>query len=230
MMLEGMASGSISTVVNQSNENLSYVTWVNQAWLDIQNLRRDWKWMRSSNLLGEGMSFATVAGTFVYPLGSGGGTCGVPVASFGDWYKYTFRCYTTTQGQSGDEMLISWLPYDDWRDAYMVGSQRDVQTRSVVMSIAPTMAVCLGPPPNGLYTVTGDYQRRPALMAISDTAEPTGLDSQYQMLIVYTALIKYGYTRVAQEVIDRATIEARTIRRQLERLQLPEMSMGGPIA
>lgn len=226
----GSPSSSISTVVNQTGENLRYVTWVNQSWLDIQNLRRDWKWMRSSGMTGGGMSFTTVAGTAIYPLGSGAGTCGVTSANFGDWLKPTFRCFTTAQGNTGDEMLIGWIGYDTWRDAYMVGPQRSVQTRPVIMSISPAMGICVGPPPNGNYTITGDYETRPALMAVANASEPTGLDTQYQMAIVYKALISYGFERVAPEVIERARAEYRTIIRQLERLQLPMMSFGGPLA
>ena len=229
-ILEASGTGSISTVVNQTGENLRYVTWVNQAWLDIQNHRRDWKWMRSSGMTGGGMSFTTVSGTAVYPLGSGAGTCGVASASFGDWLKPTFRCFTTAQGNTGDEMLIGWIDYDTWRDGYEVGPQRAVTTRPVIMSIAPNMSICVGPPPTGSYTITGDYETRPTLMTVADDSTPTGLDSQYQMAIVYKALISYGYERVAQEVIERSREEYRILMRQLERLQLPMMSWGGPLA
>lgn len=230
LMLECKVSGSISTVVNQTGENLAYVTWINQAWLDIQNWRRDWLWMRSTSFQSGGMSFTTVAGQAVYPLGLGAGTVGVASASFGDWLRETFRCYTTASGIQTDEMLIGWLDYDDWRNAYMLGPMRAVQTRPVIMAISPNKSICVGPPPTSAYTITGDYETRPTLMAVADASEPTGLDTQYQMAIVYKAMIDYGYANIGQEALERGTMRFRTIMRQLERLQLPGMTWGGALA
>jgi hypothetical protein len=79
--------------------------------------------MRSSNILGAGASFVTVAGQASYPLGTGAGTVGIAVDSFGKWDRETFRCYTTTVG-TNDEQFLDDIPFDVWRDAYMLGAMR----------------------------------------------------------------------------------------------------------
>ena len=62
-------SGSVGRIIG----------WVNDAWTDIQMDHDDWDWMRSSNILGQGVSFQTVNGQASYPLGTGPGTVGVGV-------------------------------------------------------------------------------------------------------------------------------------------------------
>lgn len=49
------------TVAGQSGELQRLVNWTNDAWLDIQSLKLDWDWMRSS------FAFQTVAGQAIYP-------------------------------------------------------------------------------------------------------------------------------------------------------------------
>jgi hypothetical protein len=73
---------------------------------------------------------------FSYPLGTGAGTVGIAVDSFGKWDRDTFRCYTTTVG-TNDEQFLDEVPFDVWRDAYMLGAMRSVQTRPVVVAVGP---------------------------------------------------------------------------------------------
>ena len=98
LQLECGVSGTVTTAQNQIGSIGRLVTWINQAWDDIQTEHDDWIWMRSSALLGGGCSFVPPAGNPVNPLGTGAGTCGIPMSSFGKWEKDTFRCYTTSVG------------------------------------------------------------------------------------------------------------------------------------
>lgn len=228
LMIECAISGTMTTTVNQTGEFARVVDWIDAAWQEIQSFHADWDWLRSSNLLGEGASFATVSGTAFHSLGTGSGTCEVTFAQFGMWDRYSFRCYTTTVG-TNDETFLDPISYDYWRDAYQYGAQRQVITRPVAVAIGPGKQVCLGPSPTGLYTVTGDYFRAPTAMTANDDV-PTGLPAQYHMGIVYRAMTKYGFYESAAEVIQRGDREYKTLFAPLEAAYTPEYTTAGALA
>ena len=214
LILESAISGSMTTTVSQTGEFQRVTTWINQAWVDIQTERQTWDFMRSSQLNGGGVSFATVAGQAIYPLGTGAGTVGVAAASFDNWVPRSFRDQTTTVGVS-DQIPLSWISYDDWRDGYSMGAQQTVTTRPVAIAVGPNNEICVGPWPTATYTLTGDYYRAPAEMT-ADADTPTNLPEQYQMAIVWRAMRDgYGPYEAAVEVIERATNNYRRIDRSL---------------
>lgn len=217
-------SGTITTSVGNVGSWGRICNWVDDAWNEIQTRYDDWDWMRSSNLLGSGASFATVAGQASYPLGTGAGTVGVATDSFGKWDKKTFRNYTTTVGVS-NEMFLDDIDFDSWRDSYMLGAMRSVQTRPVAVAIGPNQSVCLGPPPNALYTITADYFLPPAVMTL-DADLPTGLPLRFHMLIVYTAMFKYAGFESAPDVYARATADFKPMMGQLEAVRAVQMAWG----
>lgn len=229
-MVECGASGSMTTTIGQTGELLRFVQWVDQAWEELQTEHDDWGWMRSSQILGggQGMSFATVAGTATYPLGSGAGTTGVLLANFTKWDRDTFRSYTTSVG-TNDEMVLDEVAYDTWRDGYMIGALRTQQTRPFIFAIAPNETVCLGPPPNSLYTITGDYFIAPTTM-VADIDTPTGLPAQHHLAIVYKMMMAYSGYEAASEVYQRGDAGYRDHKRQLEFIKLPQVRTGGPLA
>lgn len=222
------ASGTISTVVGQTGSLGRIVNWVGDAWNDIQTKYDDWTWMRSTNIFGQGVAFATVSGQASYPLGTTAGTVGVASTSFGKWDRESFRNYTTTVGVS-NEMFMDWVPFDTWRNSYMLGAMRSVTTRPVVIAIGPDQSLNLGPPPNALYTVTGDYFVAPSVMA-ADTDTPTGLPVNFHMLIVYRAMKKYAWYESAPEVDAAADLGFKPMMGQLEAVRAQEVSFGGALA
>jgi hypothetical protein len=208
------ASGTvITTTLNQTGENLRFVNWVIQAWTEIQNANDEWGFMRSSYLLsgstpaGVGTTFPTTANLANYPLGTTSGTtCMVAPASFAKWDEWSFRNYSTVNPLKQDEIFMDPISYDDWRDAYMLGSLRQVQTRPIAVAIGPDMSVCVGPPSNGSYTIEGDYWVAPQIFA-NDADTPQGLQIQYHMMIVYKVMMKYAGYEAAPEVLSRGQEE-----------------------
>lgn len=212
MIVECAISGTMTTTVNQTGEFLRVTTWINQAWIDIQTERTTWSFMRSSQLDGGGVSFATVAGQAIYPLGIGPGTVGVAAADFDSWLPRTFRDQTTTSGVQ-DQIPLAWISYDAWRDGYSMGAQQTVTTRPVAIAIGPENEICVGPWPTSTYTLTGDYYRAPRQMT-ADADTPVNLPAQYQMMIVWRAMRDgYGPYEAAPEVLTRATANYRRMDR-----------------
>lgn len=245
----GVASGSaiqtaLPTTAGATGSLGRIVNWINDAWTDIEMDESDWDWMRSSNIFGAGAAFQTIAGQFRYPLGGGsadfspdftsdftstatGGT-GVDPELFGKWDRDTFRCNTTAIGFR-DEMFLEEIPFDYWRNGYMFGAMRSVQTRPVVIAVGPDQSLCLGPPPNGNYTITGDYWVAPSQM-VADTDIPVGLPTRFHMLIVYRTMCKYAGYESAPEVMERGSSEGAGMFAQLMVARAPRMSWGSALA
>lgn len=219
---------SFTTVSGVTGQSARVTDWVNRSWLDIQSLRNDWGWMRSSNLNGGGVSFAPASSAYRATLGTGAGTVGVLAANFSRWVPESFRNYVTTAGTSS-EIFMDPIDFDDWRDGYMYGAMRSVTTRPVVIAIAPDQTLCFGPPSNGLYTITGDYFVAPSSLS-ADTDSPTGLPAEFHMMIVYRALWKYGYYQAASEVVERAKAEYRDLYDTLAARYSPTIYTAGSLA
>lgn len=219
------ATGSIGRVCN----------WVADGWTDIQMDNDQWDWMRSSNILGTGISFATVAGQPSYPLGIGAGTVGVAVDSFGKWVEEdpdgsgsSFWNHTTAVGVN-DEMQMPVQSFGLWRNTYMQGANRNVRTRPSIVAIGPDHSLCLGQMPNGLYTVTGDYFMAPSNM-VNDIDTPLGLPARFWLMIVYRCMMKYGEYIPAPEVFSRGSRENDEMYAQLTAMRAPKVSWSGALA
>lgn len=212
------ATGSVGRVVG----------WVNDALSDILMAHDDWDFMRSSNILGQGVSFATIAGQASYPLGAGPGTVGVAVDTLGKWDRESIWCNTTATGPN-DEANLGEVTFDAWRAAYMNNANRNVRTRPTVFAVGPDLSLCLGPPPNGLYSVTGDYFAAPATMVL-DADIPAGLPTRFHMLIVYKAMQSYAGYESAPEVMERGSQQYASMYAQLEALRAPRIGFAGALA
>jgi hypothetical protein len=220
-------TSALTTVVGATGSLGRLIGWVNEAWGDIQMECDDWTWMRSCVLLGGGATVNTIAGQAYYPLGTGAGTVGVLSDNFGKWDRDSFRCQST--GSYQDETYLTEIPFDDWRNGYMLGANRTVQTRPIVCAVGPDNSLCLGPPPNGLYTVTADYYRAPTDMTL-DADTPTGLPVQFHLLIIYRAMMKYASYESAPEVMQRGQTESAVTTAQLMLLRAPRWTYAGALA
>lgn len=228
LQLECGVSGELTTTAGQVGSLGRLVAWIGTAWEELQTERDDWNFMRSSNLLGAGISFTTVDGQASYPLGTGAGTCGITAAQFGKWDRQSFRNYTTAAGFQ-NEMFLDEIPFDAWRNSYMLGAMRAVRTRPVAIAIGPDNSLCLGPPPNALYTVTGDFFTAPTIMA-QDADTPTGLPNQFHMAIVYKGMMLYGGYEAAPEVFQKGSQGYASLIAQLQVNNSPEISFAGALA
>lgn len=235
MALECGVSGTLSTVAGQQGSLARCVNWVSQAWTEIQDEHDDWLFLRSSKLLGGGVSFATVSGQLFYPLGTGAGTVGITADQFGRWEMGSFRCQTTSVGIQDETRLDNLQFFDVWREAYMYGANQNVITRPVAIVEGPQNQLCLGPASNGLYTVTGDYYQAPQVLA-ADADIPGNvlgtwtLPKRFHMLIVYRAMKFYAAYESAPEVNTRAVDGQGDLQAKMEMLYLPEFSSGEALA
>lgn len=209
-----------TTVVSQVGELGRMVQWIVDAWTELQQDRDDWLWMRKS------FTVNTVAadGAYVY-TDCTDTVSGMAIARFARWYQRSFKAYLSADGV-GSEYPLIWLEWNRFRRIYRYGTQTDGQPTHVSMD--PTQAFVLGPKPDAVYVISGDYQLGPQTLAANgDIPE---MPTRFHNLIVYEAMIRYGFNRVAPEALQLAQTEGARLRDALERGQLPAITFGGPLA
>lgn len=209
-----------SAVIGQTGELARLCKWYKDAWTELQQEKDNWVWMRKS------FTVNTVSGTGEYAYSSCTDTVSaVAISRFAHWYKHDFKCYLSSAGVGGEYRLI-WTPWEDFKRTYRFGTQTDAPPRFV--SVDPTQQIVLGPKPDAVYVLSGDYQIGPQILAADgDTPE---MPSRFHNLIMFEAMIKYGGSRVAPEAMQRAVNEGSRLRNALGRDQLPQISTGRSIA
>jgi hypothetical protein len=135
------------------------------------------------------------------------------------------KCYLTSSG-AGAEYWLSYIPWDAFRTTYQIGTQAEGAPAHI--SVDPNNNLVLGPIPDAVYTITGEYHRSSQVLA-ADADEPE-MPSEYHMLIVYTAMEDAGFHDMAEEIIARSNIKSRRLLRQLMQTQTPRMRKAGPMA
>jgi len=215
-----VTGSGLTDVTSQKEEYARLVDFINEAWMDIQLRRPDWKWMRES------MSFPTVTDQPSYTLAEIEST-GTGFSDFGNWELETFRCYTTSVG-TNDEMELTWIDYNGWRDTYQRGATRHTDTRPTQFTVTPDLGIGLGCTPIEGYTITGDYFKVATELAV--IADTPSLPEQFHMAIVYRAMMFYGVSESAPHFYDEGQIEFAKMMARIELQQLPTMSVGAALA
>lgn len=212
-----------SAVTGQTGQQRRLVDWTADAWNDIQNYSEAWRWMRRP------FTFNTVASDGSYaPSDVTDVDAGSAIARFGHWWAHDlddpYLAYLTSEGVAGQYRLI-YLPWETFKWLYRFGTQTD--SKPIHVSVDHQNNLVLGPKPNGIYTVTGDFQR--SLQRMTADGHIPEMPTQFHELIVYWAMEKYGANSVAGEVFARAQLESARLMTALERDQLPQLSLPGPL-
>lgn len=208
-----------SAVTGNTGELARIVRWIEQEYTELQQ-EKEWRWLRKS------FTVSATSGDGAYEYGDCTDTVTSAVISrFSSWYPNSFKCYLTSGGVGG-EYALRWLPWDDFRRIYRYGTQTNAPPYHV--SEDPTQAFVLGPIPDATYTVSGDYQKGPQILA-ADGDIPE-MPTRYHMLIVYEALLKYGFHSAAPEALQRAVAESARLKSALRRDQLPKIVLGKSLA
>lgn len=126
------------------------------------------------------------------------------------------------------EIFMSYTDYDTWRNAYLYGALRQVNTRPIEITIGPDKSLLFGPVSDSGYTIVGDYYSVPSLM-VNNTDTPS-LPVKFHMAIVYKAMLAYGMYESAGEVMQRAQGESEKWMRRIFADQASEIFAGGSLA
>lgn len=218
------SSARPTAVTGQVGRLKNMVQWYASAWVDIQSRHDNWRWMR------KGFTFNTVAGTDTYAYGAVTDVAtSVAITRFSRWwaddFEDPFKCYLQSAGVGGENFLI-WIPWENFKYLYKRGTQNNGQPLHV--SVDNDMQLVLGPKPDAVYVITGDYQRSPQVLAADgDTPE---MPAQFHDLIWRRAMEMYGAHLAAPDAFQRAVHEGKRTLRALENNQLPKVWRAPPLA
>lgn len=214
----GISGSWPSTVVNQTGENGRIVNWIRRAWHEIQLSNKHWYFLRGE------FSFDTTIDQSVYmPVQAG------IAERFNGWDIDSFKMFLTLVGFN-DERSLVYLPYEDFRRQFLTGQR--LVTRPLYITFNPSLELVLGDIPDAVYTVSGEYFKKPQILASAvsdDNNVRPDMPEEYHMLIVYEALRKYAMFEAAPEVLAYAKEEASKIRNALESNQLPTIQLAEPM-
>lgn len=220
------AASAISAVTGQTGQALRIVNWIALAYTEIQRRHDQWRWLRST------FTVDTVASDDTYAYGDvTDSRLSAVITRFARWWPHdeqgaaNFKRYLTASGV-GVETWMTYLPWSYFRSIYKIGTQNNGPI--IHFTIDPQNNIVIGPKPDAIYTVTGEYQMAAQVLAADgDTPE---MPANFHDLIVYRAMEKYGRFYAAGEVLERGEVEGGRLMRQLERDQLPAISLAEPLA
>jgi hypothetical protein len=207
------ASGTDSTVVSATGEWARLCNWIATSWHEIQEDNKGWEWMRKN------VTFDTVA-----QKGEYNAETDILLTDFGIWKEDSFRAYLKSAGV-GNEMLLDFKNYEDFRNFYLFSTRNTTYTRPIEVSIAPNRNLLLGFSPDAVYTVSGEYYKDPVDLVL-DTDTPD-MPSRFHMAIVYRAMMSYGAFEAASEVYQRGEKGYKEILNKIRFDQAPSISRGG---
>lgn len=225
-------AGAISTTSGQSGELARIVHWITESYKEIQNRHPSgWRWLKRE------FQVVTQASTKAYAyddaavtdITAGGSS---PIDRFYSWHIADREDPPTIYLQSAGENTENWIistSWENYRQVYEISQQNDSYPAHITAD--PQDRLILGPAPNDVYVVKGQYFRGPQILGSTGDpdAEIPEMPEPYHMLIVYTALEKYGWFEAANEVILRAQRENRKLMRQLEKNQMTRLRFRGPM-
>lgn len=216
----GTVAGTVPTgVTSQSGRLEKVVNWVNDAWREIQTSRNRWLWMRGEFGSPDAV---TIAGTNRYTPASWN------LTRLAEWIidQDTVTIYKQSEGVSDESQLV-FMPWQDYRRQYERGTQ--VQNRPLHFSISPANEFCVGPVPDDVYVIRGEFQKTPQdLTANGDIPE---LPARFHAVIAWHAVLLLNEHDEAQLPIATASRHQRQLMDDLRRDQLPKMHIGsGPLA
>lgn len=222
----GVDSTGPTAVTNQTGEFLRIVNWVKNSYIELQNRYEYWRWMRKP------FTVNTVASTDTYASTACTDTeAAAAISRFKRWWAddvdRPFTIYLQASGVSAQQRLI-WVPYDYFKRVYKFGPQQSVTGPPIHVSVDDNNKIVLGPNPDAVYVVGGDFQRSAQILA-ADGDIPE-MPANFHQLIVYMAMRKFAGYESAPEVMTRAVNEGNALMRQLEANQLPMIGMAAPLA
>jgi hypothetical protein len=208
----GISGTGPATTIGQPGEMGRVVDWIDTAYEEIQDKHPDWEFLRND------FTFQTIASTSEYLPSA------VALPEHASWKQDSFRAYLTSTG-TNDEMWLNYYPWDTFRDAFMFGSNRSTPGKPTEFSVRPNKAVVLWPVPALIYTIGGEYYKRPQVM--SANADEPLFPREFHMAIVWKALMYYGTYENAPEAFTTGQSNYDRILRKLEVDQLPSIAMTG---
>lgn len=209
----GVSGSGPITVVGNSGQTKMLVDWIADADEEIQQEHNDWRFMAGS------FAIETVASNGSYLPSA----FTPAVTDWRDVRQNTVNVYQTTRA---NESRLRFMDYQAWFDAYNTGEQ--TTGRPVYYTIGNDQSVKLGPIPDAVYIVTGEYQKTASRMTLD--ADTPIYPAEFHLLPVYLAMMKYGRAMAANEVYSDGERLYKKMLSRMKRTQLSAITLAGALA
>lgn len=176
---------------------------VRDAWIDIQNMRKDWKWMRAQAIL------QTTAGTTDYSVAT---ILPSSYTRFSHWRKDTF--YMKKDGSNYSP--LTFVEYDNYVYHFQNNTAQNVPEYYTIKEADNSLIIQL---PDDTYVFKIDYQKSAQeLTTETDTPE---LPLQFHNVVMYQGIEKYSAAIASPEVFQKYAQDYARAIGDLMRHQLP---------
>lgn len=176
----GMQGSGPSSIVGATPAEQDIIKSVRDAWVDIQNYRKNWMWMRTTQ------TFSLTLGDTTYSLLTIFG----PGNRFKNWIKDTMYAQV-----SGQWKRIRFVEYDTFVDRYINSTKTGPPE---AYTIVPWNNYLMFNTPDGEYDIRLDYYKSPQMLE-SASDEPE-FPEYYHLLIKYLAIAKYSTIVIMPEI------------------------------
>lgn len=208
----GLSGTGPSAVTGQVGMDAKIVSWVADAWDEIEMRQQNWPWLwRNDGVV------TTVAGQREYNLAALG-------FSVSKLVEEAMR--RRIAAQPGSEHWLNYYEYEQFRGAFLFGDE--INGLPTGFTLSPSGTLLLEPVPDAAYELRFEYYTTPTPLT-ANTSEPA-MPAQFHKAIVYLALMKYAAHDGAMEVYQDADRNYRKWMRRIENSQLPQQFLTGPLA
>lgn len=216
----GESGADLTAVTGQSGYYKKITNYVKDAWVDIQSKHTTWRFLRHEAL-------PTIAASN-NTIDADAWTVANLSLSIDGYHKNTFSIYVTATGIS-DETELTYVPWERWKEYFGISYDDGTEGRPTHITIDPdTDDLIVGSTTDDAYTVSFAFNAIPTTLAAD--GDTPNIVSSLHMIIVWTALERYGNREESKWDAAEGKKEAKRFMSRLEKRELPESTIGGPLA
>lgn len=181
-----------TTVTSQTGELLRRVTWINQAYEEIQQAKACWRWMIGT---ADGVDSIAIGASNFTPQGSDGTIDRIlPYDPDGNQF---ILMYQLSIGVT-DAQPVYLLPWEEFNGLYNSGQFDGTRGRPTYCAVDPQGDVAFFPTADVAYSPK--YQYKGPIETLSTDSQTPTMPAKYHMLIVYLALCYYARSNEANRI------------------------------
>lgn len=217
---------SITSLSGQTREVDRWVRWLSSAWVDVQS-------MLPLAQKEKQVTLALSSSTQRYsPYSLKDAITAATITRFERhlWPPAAYpRFYLTSAGVAGRKPL-QYLEWQDWVARYQGNTAANTGAPQAVTE-DPQKYLRFGPIPDAAYTFEHTIHESPQVLAAeTDEVDEVLLPAAYQDIIVFQAIIKYGFTAVAPEQLEYASHMLGLRESKLSTAFSPMVTLDDPLA
>jgi len=196
----GAAGAGPASVTGQHGEYARMVSWIPQAWREIEVSRHQWRFDWAEASVPVEADFRQYS----------------PPADLDRWDAETLVC-------NGRPLVA--MSWELFRKNHLEDSG---QAYPQILTQKPDLTLVLDTVPKQDGQITFEYWRTP--QKLTEGGATPRLPERYHMIIVYRAMLYYGLYENAPEVVQAARSGESRIMGEMELSELPAIVSGGPLA